>query len=63
MSGFAKALLVYPPSLSLPLETRGRGPNLIRPCNALVHCYSAAKIVEHDTVGLDAQLFEHVNDG
>ena len=30
--GFASALLVYTPSPSLPLEARGRGLNLTRPC-------------------------------
>jgi len=37
MGDFAAALFVYTPILSLPLEARGRGPSLMRPCNALMH--------------------------
>jgi hypothetical protein len=48
MIGFAKAVLVYTPTLSLPLEARGRAPlgargprpNLIRSCSAFMHCCS-----------------------
>jgi len=32
------ALLVYTPTLSLPLETRGRGLRLIRRCSVCVRC-------------------------
>ena len=36
LSGFASALFVYTPSLSLPLETRGRRRSLIQSCSALM---------------------------
>ena len=38
MYGFDCALLVYTPSLSLPLDARGRGLSLIRRYKAFMHC-------------------------
>ena len=39
MRDFADPLIVYTPSLSLPLDARGRGFSLKRSCSIFVHCY------------------------
>jgi len=40
-SGFGPALLVYTPTLPLPLETRGREPSLTRMCSTFALSYLA----------------------